>query len=147
MSIAWQILPYVLLTFGEVLVSATGAGVRLQPGAARDEGRDHGFWYLSVTFGNLWVLLANASVRNRRRSRTIAGTGLSETAFLMFFFAGFRVPGRAGVRLVRAALSDAGQLPERHGLTGRQAPDRALDRRLGRVQAFTDTSRTKAGNG
>ncbi len=22
------------------------------------------FWYLSITFGNLWVLLTNASVRN-----------------------------------------------------------------------------------
>ena len=41
-SIAWQMLPYLLLTFGEVLVSATGARVRVQPGAAVHEGRDHG---------------------------------------------------------------------------------------------------------
>jgi hypothetical protein len=39
MSIFWQMLPYALLTFGEVLVSATGLEVRLQPGAAGDEGR------------------------------------------------------------------------------------------------------------
>ncbi|MGH8186424.1 MAG: MFS transporter, partial [Steroidobacteraceae bacterium] len=47
------------------------------------------FWYLSITIGNLWVLLANASVRNAAVIERIASTGLSETAFLMFFFAGF----------------------------------------------------------
>lgn len=46
-------------------------------------------WYLSVTIGNLWVLLVNASVRNEAVIARIASTGLSETAFLMFFFAGF----------------------------------------------------------
>jgi dipeptide/tripeptide permease len=40
-SIMWQILPYALLTFGEVLVSATGLEFRLQPGARLDEGRHH----------------------------------------------------------------------------------------------------------
>ena len=47
------------------------------------------FWLLSVTFGNLWVLMTNAAVRNDAVTAQIAGTGLSETAFLMFFFAGF----------------------------------------------------------
>ncbi|MEO5722204.1 MAG: MFS transporter, partial [Chthoniobacterales bacterium] len=47
------------------------------------------FWLLSVTFGNLWVLMTNASVRNPTVTAQIASTGLSETAFLMFFFAGF----------------------------------------------------------
>jgi len=47
------------------------------------------FWLLSVTFGNLWVLMTNASVRSPAVIEQIASTGLSETAFLMFFFAGF----------------------------------------------------------
>ena len=47
------------------------------------------FWYLSVTFGNLWVLLTNAAVRNEAVTAQIATTGMSENAFLMFFFAGF----------------------------------------------------------
>ena len=47
------------------------------------------FWNLSVTIGNLWVLLVNASVRNESVIARIAATGLSETAFLMFFFAAF----------------------------------------------------------
>jgi POT family proton-dependent oligopeptide transporter len=49
------------------------------------------FWLLSVTFGNLWVLLTNASVRNPAVISRIADTGLSEAAFLMFFFAAFAI--------------------------------------------------------
>jgi POT family proton-dependent oligopeptide transporter len=47
------------------------------------------FWYLSVTIGNLWVLVVNAAVRNETVISRVAETGLTETAFLMFFFAGF----------------------------------------------------------
>jgi POT family proton-dependent oligopeptide transporter len=47
------------------------------------------FWTLSVTVGNLWVLLANASVKSDAVTNQIAETGLSVTAFQMFFFAGF----------------------------------------------------------
>jgi len=53
------------------------------------------FWYLSVTFGNLWVLLTNAAVRNDAVISRIASTGLSENAFLMFFFAGFALVAAA----------------------------------------------------
>ena len=47
------------------------------------------FWYLTSTFGSLWVLLTNAAVRNDTVTGHIASTGLSENAFLMFFFAAF----------------------------------------------------------
>jgi POT family proton-dependent oligopeptide transporter len=47
------------------------------------------FWMLAVTFGNLWVLLADAGVRNATVTDWIAATGFGETAFLMFFFAAF----------------------------------------------------------
>ena len=47
------------------------------------------FWLLSVTFGNLWVLMTNFAVRNEVVTSSIASTGLSEMAFLMFFIAGF----------------------------------------------------------
>jgi len=47
------------------------------------------FWNLTTTIGNLWVLLANAAVRNESITGGIAGTGLSVTAFQMFFFAVF----------------------------------------------------------
>ena len=88
-SITWQVLPYVLLTCGEVLVSATGLEFAYSQSPPSMKGTIMSFWLLSVTFGNLWVLMTNAAVRNDAVTAQIAGTGLSETAFLMFFFAGF----------------------------------------------------------
>jgi POT family proton-dependent oligopeptide transporter len=88
-SIAWQILPYALLTFGEVLVSATRLEFAYSQSPSSMKGTIMSFWLLSVTFGNLWVLLTNASVRNPQVIARIAATGISEAAFLMFFFAGF----------------------------------------------------------
>jgi len=88
-SLAWQALPYVLLTFGEVLVSATALEFAYSQAPFAMKGIIMALWYLSVTFGNLWVLLTNAAVRNEAVTAQIASTGLSENAFLMFFFAGF----------------------------------------------------------
>jgi len=42
-----------------------------------------------VTFGNLWVLMVNAGVRSEAVLSHIETTGLSQPAFLMFFFAIF----------------------------------------------------------
>jgi POT family proton-dependent oligopeptide transporter len=88
-SLAWQMWPYLLLTFGEVLVSATALEFAYSQASASMKGVIMAFWYLASTFGSLWVLLTNASVRNPAVISQIAGTGLSENAFLMFFFAGF----------------------------------------------------------
>ncbi len=88
-SLAWQIAPYTLLTFGEVLVSATGLEFAYSQSPPKMKGVIMSFWMLSVTFGNVWVLLTNAAVRNETAMAHIAATGLSENAFLMFFFAGF----------------------------------------------------------
>ncbi len=88
-SLAWQALPYALLTFGEVLVSATALEFAYSQATLAMKGVIMAFWYLSVTFGNLWVLLTNAGVRNEAAKGVIAASGLGENAFLMFFFAGF----------------------------------------------------------
>lgn len=88
-TILWQMLPYVLLTFGEVLVSATGLEFAYSQAPAAMKGTITAFWQLSVTVGNLWVLLANNSIRSESVLSHVASTGLSQTAFLMFFFAGF----------------------------------------------------------
>ncbi len=88
-SISGQILPYALLAFGEVLVSATALEFAYSQAPPSMKGTIMSFWLLSVTFGNLWVLMTNAAVRNETVTGQIASTGLSETAFLMFFFAGF----------------------------------------------------------
>lgn len=88
-SLAWQMLPYLLLTFGEVLVSATALEFAYSQATQAMKGVIMAFWYLASTFGSLWVLLTNAAVRNDTVTTHIAGTGLSENAFLMFFFAAF----------------------------------------------------------
>lgn len=88
-SLAWQIVPYALLTFGEVLVSATGLEFAYSQSPPAMKGVIMSFWMLSVTFGNVWVLLTNAGVKNEGMKAWIDSTGLSENAFLMFFFAGF----------------------------------------------------------
>jgi len=88
-SIGWQILPYVLLTLGEVLVSATGLEFAYSQAPAAMKGVIMSFWLLAVTFGNLWVLITNAVVRGEAVLARIAATGWSQNAFLMFFFAGF----------------------------------------------------------
>jgi POT family proton-dependent oligopeptide transporter len=87
--ITWQILPYCLLTFGEVLVSATGLEFAYSQAPPAMKGVIMSFWSLAVTFGNLWVLVTNAAVRNDAVTARIAATGLGQTAFLMFFFAAF----------------------------------------------------------
>ncbi|EIM02077.1 MFS transporter [Rhodanobacter thiooxydans] len=89
LSIVWQVLPYALLTFGEVLVSATGLEFAYSQAPASMKGVVMSFWNLTTTVGNLWVLLANAAVRNEAVTGSIARSGLSVTAFQMFFFAAF----------------------------------------------------------
>ncbi len=90
LSIFWQIVPYALLTFGEVLVSATGLEFAYSQAPKAMKGTIMSFWTLSVTVGNLWVLLANVSVKSPAVTEQIAQTGISITAFQMFFFAGDR---------------------------------------------------------
>ena len=88
-SLAWQTLPYLLLTFGEVLVSATALEFAYSQAPMAMKGVIMAFWYLTSTFGGLWVLLTNAGVRDPAVTSWIAAQGWGENAFLMFFFAGF----------------------------------------------------------
>jgi POT family proton-dependent oligopeptide transporter len=88
-SVLWQSVPYALLTFGEVLVSATGLEFAYSQAPAKLKGVLMSFWSLSTTVGNLWVLVVNASVKNETVTKSIADTGFGVMAFQMFFFAGF----------------------------------------------------------
>jgi POT family proton-dependent oligopeptide transporter len=98
-SLGWQILPYAILTLGEVLVSATALEFAYSQATGAMKGVIMAFWYLTSTFGSLWVLITNAGVRNEVVMGHIAGTGLSENAFLMFFFAGFAFVAAAAFAL------------------------------------------------
>ena len=88
-SITWQVLPYALLTLGEVLVSATGLEFAYSQAPPAMKGALMAFWNLSVTIGNLWVLVVNAAVKNATVTDFIGSTGFGVTAFQMFFFAVF----------------------------------------------------------
>jgi POT family proton-dependent oligopeptide transporter len=88
-EITWQILPYVFLTFGEVLVSATGLEFAYSQAPLAMKGAIMSFWNLAVTVGNVWVLLASHTVQGKWMTSHIKNTGISVTAFLMFFFAAF----------------------------------------------------------
>jgi len=88
-TITWQVLPYALLTLGEVLVSATGLEFAYSQAPPAMKGALMSFWNLSVTIGNLWVLVVNAGVKNDTVTSFIASTGFGVTAFQMFFFAAF----------------------------------------------------------
>jgi proton-dependent oligopeptide transporter, POT family len=89
LSITAQIPPYALLTIGEVLVSATGLEFAYSQAPAAMKSAIMAFWSLSVTVGNLWVLLVNAAVRNDAVTQAIKQSGLGVMSFQMFFFAGF----------------------------------------------------------
>lgn len=88
-SITWQVLPYALLTLGEVLVSATGLEFAYSQAPQAMKGALMAFWNLSVTIGNLWVLVVNAGVKNNAVIGLISSSGFGVTAFQMFFFAIF----------------------------------------------------------
>ncbi|HTL69307.1 MAG TPA: oligopeptide:H+ symporter [Lacunisphaera sp.] len=88
-TIAWQVVPYIFLTLGEVLVSATGLEFAYSQAPQAMKGALMSFWLLSVTVGNLWVLIVNAAVRHPRVEAAIASTGFGVTACQMFFFAAF----------------------------------------------------------
>jgi POT family proton-dependent oligopeptide transporter len=95
-SIAWQVVPYALLTFGEVLVSTTGLELAYSQAPGAMKGVIMSFWLLTTTFGNLWVLVTNAVVRREGVLAGIASTGWSQNAFLMFFFAAFALAAALG---------------------------------------------------
>jgi len=98
--IAWQIVPYILLTAGEVLVSATGLEFAYSQAPASMKGVIMSFWSLAVTVGNLWVLLVNSTVKNQAVLDGIAGTGLGVMAFQMFFCAAFAFASALAFRAV-----------------------------------------------
>lgn len=99
-SIMWQVLPYVLLTAGEVLLSATGLEFAYSQAPASMKGTIMSFWSLAVTIGNLWVLIVNASVKNDAVLGAIEQSGMSPIAFQMFFFAAFALAAALAFHLV-----------------------------------------------
>ena len=95
MSMTWQILPYALLTMGEVLVSATGLEFAYSQAPKSMKGVIMAFWFLAITVGSLWVLIVNKSVKNEAVLGHISSSGYSVMAFQMYFFAAFAMVAAA----------------------------------------------------
>jgi POT family proton-dependent oligopeptide transporter len=87
--VLFQMAPYALLTFGEVLVSATGLEFAYSQAPARMKSAVAAFWSLAVTVGNLWVLVVNATVKSPTVTRAIEAQGHSVLVSQMAFFAAF----------------------------------------------------------
>ncbi len=98
LPVTWQILPYAFLTMGEVLVSATGLEFAYSQAPLAMKGVIMAFWSLAVTVGNLWVLMADETVKRKSIIGPITDTGLTPVAFLMFFFAAFAFAAALGFR-------------------------------------------------
>ena len=98
-TIVWQVLPYAILTLGEVLVSATGLEFAYSQAPPSMKGAIMSFWNLSVTIGNLWVLIVNAAVKNNTVTGAIKSAGFGVTATQMFFFAAFAFAAAAAFGL------------------------------------------------
>jgi POT family proton-dependent oligopeptide transporter len=87
--VLFQMAPYALLTFGEVLVSATGLEFAYSQAPARMKSAVAAFWSLAVTVGNLWVLVVNATVKSPTVTAAIVAQGHSVLVSQMAFFAAF----------------------------------------------------------
>ena len=70
LSILWQILPYIILTIAEVLVSTTGLEFAFREAAPQMKSTIMGFWNLTITMGNLMVV---------GFTRALAGEGAHDT--------------------------------------------------------------------
>jgi len=60
LSVAWQVVPYIVLTTGEVLVSTTGLEFAFTQAAPEMKSTIMSFWLLTVAFGNLLVTVITA---------------------------------------------------------------------------------------
>jgi len=56
LSVLWQLVPYIVLTVAEVLVSTTGLEFAFREAAPEMKSLITGFWWLTVTLGNLLVV-------------------------------------------------------------------------------------------
>jgi len=100
LSVLFQVWPYIVLTLGEVLVSATGLEFAYSQAPMKMKSVIMSFWTLSVTIGSLWVLVVNATVKSDRVTEAIASTGFGVITFQMFFFAAFAIVAAAVFGLV-----------------------------------------------
>ncbi len=80
-SVAWQILPYIFLTTGEVLISATGLEFAFTQAAPEMKSTIMSFWLLTVAAGNALVSIITTAFSSEAGGHASA---VSPGRFLMY---------------------------------------------------------------
>jgi len=87
MSVLWQLVPYVLLTLGEVLVSVTGLEFAYAQAPRKMKGTIMSLFYLTIAVGNLIVVI-------------VAALNVYKGAASFLFYAALVAMGGVGMALV-----------------------------------------------
>ncbi len=72
MSIAWQLIPYCVLTISEILLSTTGLRIRLHAGSAHLKSVITSFWNLTIFAGNMLVAAITFFLSNGESANAIS---------------------------------------------------------------------------
>ncbi len=83
LSVAWQVLPYVFLTTGEVLISATGLEFAFTQAAPEMKSTIMSFWLLTVAAGNALVSIITSAL-----SSNVGGHSGAVSSGRFFLYAG-----------------------------------------------------------
>jgi POT family proton-dependent oligopeptide transporter len=86
LSIAWQVIPYVILTAGEVMLSATGLEFAFSQAPPSLKSTIISFWLLTVAVGN--YLVAMVTALNEKFIKAQGAAQFHFYALLMFLVAG-----------------------------------------------------------
>lgn len=86
LSVMWQIVPYIILTAAEVLVSTTGLEFAFREAAPSMKSTIMGFWNLTVAIGNL--LVSFITIIASKVLGTASGQDVSVTPQMFMFYAG-----------------------------------------------------------
>lgn len=86
LSVLWQIVPYVVLTIAEVLISTTGLEFAFREAAPSMKSTIMGFWNLTVALGNLLVSFITAIAASVLGAA--AGHDVSVSTKMFVFYAG-----------------------------------------------------------
>ena len=87
LSILWQCIPYLVLTFSEILVSTTGLEYAYTAAGKNLKSIVSGFWLLTSTLGNFLIIFLTALVSNPASTSTfLIYAFLSVGVGLLFFF-------------------------------------------------------------
>lgn len=97
LSVAWQVLPYVFLTTGEVLISATGLEFAFTQAAPEMKSTIMSFWLLTVAVGNALVSIITSVL-----SSEAGGHSGAVSSGRFFLYAG--MTGIVGVLFVLIAM-------------------------------------------